>query len=185
MHKRCRRTIIDYRFHPGEGPRSQNNAFSKAIIWHNQLRPDLKISPCKIELLNFTYAIISTFRCQYFKSLSGSLASRQSQNSARTKCTTESSGAWMLCFFNFQNIGWTSVLNALLLRSNQSFLQPATNNIASLTWLSCWERTAEARTNIPSVFDPRLVWLCEWAETIGAGVEKSPGAYWLAPRMVV
>jgi hypothetical protein len=62
----------------------------------------------------------------------------------------------MLCFFNFQNIGWTSVLNALLLRSNQSFLQPATNNIASLTWLSCWERTAEARTTIPSVFDPRL-----------------------------
>jgi hypothetical protein len=93
MHKRCRRPIIDYRFHPGEGPRSQNNAFSKAIIWHNQLRPDLKISPCKIELLNFTYAIISTFRCQYFKSLSGSLTSRQSQNSARTKCTTESSGA--------------------------------------------------------------------------------------------
>jgi hypothetical protein len=32
-------------FHPEESLRSQNNTFNMAIVRHNQLRPDLGISP--------------------------------------------------------------------------------------------------------------------------------------------
>jgi hypothetical protein len=32
-------------FHPKDSLRSQNNAFNKAIVRHNQLRPDFELSP--------------------------------------------------------------------------------------------------------------------------------------------
>jgi hypothetical protein len=37
-------------FYPGKSSRSQNNVFSKTIVRHNQLRPDIGFSPCKVEL---------------------------------------------------------------------------------------------------------------------------------------
>jgi hypothetical protein len=40
--------IIDHGFSPRRKPRSQNNAFNKAIARHNQLRSDLEFSPCKL-----------------------------------------------------------------------------------------------------------------------------------------
>jgi hypothetical protein len=49
VHKRCRHPIKDLDFHPEEGPRSQNNAFNKAIARHNQLRPDLGFSSWKVD----------------------------------------------------------------------------------------------------------------------------------------
>jgi hypothetical protein len=48
VHMHHHRPIIDY--HPGERPRSQNNAFNKAIARNNQLSPDLGFSPCKVGL---------------------------------------------------------------------------------------------------------------------------------------
>jgi hypothetical protein len=50
LHKHRRCPIIDHRFRSGESPRSQNNAFSKAIVRHNQLWPDIGFSPCKVGL---------------------------------------------------------------------------------------------------------------------------------------
>jgi hypothetical protein len=46
VHMRRRRPIMGILgFHPEESPRSRNNAFNKAIIKHNQLRPDLGFLP--------------------------------------------------------------------------------------------------------------------------------------------
>jgi hypothetical protein len=57
MHKRRHRPIIDLRFHLGESPWSQNNAFNKAIARHNQGRT-----------LNSSCTVAPTCRCRCYES---------------------------------------------------------------------------------------------------------------------
>jgi hypothetical protein len=49
MHKRCPGPIIDIRFSPWRKICAhKNNAFNKVIARHNQLMPDLELSPYKV-----------------------------------------------------------------------------------------------------------------------------------------